>query len=548
MTSSRRLPSDPPHDGSTTVVSVAHVLPAEYPATPPFDPSEAYPELGHAGSRTSQTENSVYAAVRRSLLLARLDEVHANSDEWNPLGDLVTPGFQVLVKPNLVFQPGGQVDGEALITHPSVLRPILDYVCLALQGKGSVLVADSPLQSADFGRIVEFAGLSLMLQDCAARWGVDVSLLDLRREISVFDRLGRFQGQAQRAGDPQGYSTVDLGISSALEPVTGESGTGFRITDYDLLKLHSFHRRGTHKYVIANSVLASDAVICVPKLKVHKKAGMTGALKNLVGTVGLKECLPHHRAGAPADGGDEYPRRELALTVADALMARFWRGPSTLSGRAARLAAMACLLLSKRVEQQRGWMHCREGNWSGNDTIWRTVADLNRIALYADKHGVMHNDPQRGYFAIVDAVVGGDKDGPLHPEPVHAGLIVAGHQALWVDWVCASLMGFVPARIPLLPGCLGLDLWPLTDQAELEVRVRFDDGRALSLLDIRAAESACPFRPCKNWESILTETSRDSLIRRRAGQDGSTADGRSFTEPERSIPTAGRGDDNEDLM
>lgn len=76
--------------------------------------------------------------------------------------------------------------------------------------------------------------------------------------------------------------------------------------------------------------------------------------------------------------------------------------------------------------------------------------------------------------------------------------------------------------------------------------MRFDDGRTLSLVDIRAAKSACPFRPCKNWESILTETSRDSLTSRRAGQDGSTADARSFTEPERSIPTAGRGDDNED--
>lgn len=99
----------------------------------------------------------------------------------------------------------------------------------------------------------------------------------------------------------------------------------------------------------------------------------------------------------------------------------------------------------------------------------------------------------------------------------------------------------------LLPGCLGLDPWPLTDHAEPEVRVRLDDGRTQSLLDSRTAESACPFRPCKNWESILTETSRDSLTSRRAGQDGSTADARSFTEPERSIPTVGRGDDNEDL-
>jgi hypothetical protein len=80
---------------------------------------------------------------------------------------------------------------------------------------------------------------------------------------------------------------------------------------------------------------------------------------------------------------------------------------------------MACFLLSRTVEQQSGWMHCREGNWSGNDAISPTVADVNWIALYADRHGVMHNDPQRGNFAIVDAVIGGGTDGPLHPEPVH---------------------------------------------------------------------------------------------------------------------------------
>lgn len=191
-------------------------------------------------------------------------------------------------------------------------------------------------------------------------------------------------------------------------------------------------------------------------------------------------------------------------------------------------------------------MNCREGDWSGNDTIWRTVADLNRIVLHADKHGVMHNNPQRGYFAIIDAVVGGDTDGPLHAEPVHSGLIVAGHQALWVDWVCASLMGFVLGRIPLLSGCLGLDPWPLTNQGKQEVRVIFDDGRILPLPDPRVAETACPFRPCKNWESILSETARDLLNGRKSGQDCSVAEERLFTEPEWPTCTAGRGDDYED--
>lgn len=176
------------------------------------------------------------------------------------------------------------------------------------------------------------------------------------------------------------------------------------------------------------------------------------------------------------------------------------------------------------------------------------VSNLHAIKPVSEIDGVMHNESQRGYFAIVDAVIGGDTDGPLHPEPVHSGLIVAGSHALWVDQVCASLMGFSPERRPILHSYpdLDLDSWLLTEQGKQQVRVRCDNGRVLSLLDLEVAGIECAFRPCKNWESILTEACRVGVNRRTAEQGSRVAETRPFTGLHRPACTANRRDDQED--
>ena len=53
--------------------------------------------------------------------------------------------------------------------------------------------------------------------------------------------------------------------------------------------------------------LEADVIINLPKLKTHQKAGITCALKNLIGINGNKEYLPHHRIGGFELGGDCYP-------------------------------------------------------------------------------------------------------------------------------------------------------------------------------------------------------------------------------------------------
>ena len=78
------------------------------------------------------------------------------------------------------------------------------------------------------------------------------------------------------------YVIVDLGVKSMVEPISADASK-FRVTQYDPRKMFEHQRPGVHRYLIAKDVLDADLVINLPKLKTHKKAGITAALKNLVG-------------------------------------------------------------------------------------------------------------------------------------------------------------------------------------------------------------------------------------------------------------------------
>ena len=51
----------------------------------------------------------------------------------------------------------------------------------------------------------------------------------------------------------------------------------------------------------------ADVVISLPKMKTHKKTGVTLSIKNFVGITADKNYLPHHTWGSPKHGGDDYP-------------------------------------------------------------------------------------------------------------------------------------------------------------------------------------------------------------------------------------------------
>src|SRR5215475_7036548 len=125
-----------------------------YPQKGPFHPSERFPE--YRFREISIEPNKVYAAVRELFKTLLLDRENYGLKAWNPLGEIISPGNQVVIKPNFVMDRhyiGG--DYNSVVTHGSVIRAIVDYVAIALQGEGHVIIADAPMLDNNFNRIVQ---------------------------------------------------------------------------------------------------------------------------------------------------------------------------------------------------------------------------------------------------------------------------------------------------------------------------------------------------------------------------------------------------------
>ena len=70
-----------------------------------------------------------------------------------------------------------------------------------------------------------------------------------------------------------------------------------------------------------------------------------------------------------------------------------------------------------------------------------------RVFHFADREGQIQNTPQRRFFSVIDGIIGGDNKGPLEPDPIPAGVLLAGENLLAVDLVATRLMGFDPLKV-----------------------------------------------------------------------------------------------------
>jgi len=482
-------------------VSVVRDPSAQYPVAPPFDPSSLYPELGRlpGGPPPIASErNAVYALVRSGLLAAGFDRQHAGTPDWNPLGTLVPRIGLVVIKPNLVLEstPRRQFDGS-IVTHASVVRPLIDYIRLAGGRDVQILVGDVPLQGADFGQLVMENGLAELIRKLNERGDSNLVLADLRRERALVDAAGFIKRIEGLAGDPRGYQEVDVGGASLLEGLPAEQFEGFAVSDYQARSTQRAHAPGVHRYLVPASVLAADLFINVPKLKTHQKAGLTVAIKNLVGVNGDKARVPHYRLGGPSASGDEYPPGAAILRALQARTARLLQGRSRVLYRAVRhfwRATRHLVLPRHSMESAAGAVTLVSGGaWHGNDTLWRSLHDLNLLLRFADRDGVIRNVAQRSYLCIVDGIIAGEGDGPLLPVARHEGVILVGDDALAIDLVAARYMGLDWRRIPQLAGALE------ARPAWTTVHEPLEDGGVTVIANTTPWHSPRPFRPAPGW-------------------------------------------------
>ena len=275
----------------------------------PFRPSEKYPDSPF--EEIGKSDNHIYSMVREGFRLMGYDSDNFGKDCWNPLGDIIKTGDTVVIKPNMVMDINGIVEKgtDCLYTQPCVVAAVIDYVVIALKGNGKIVVGDAPMQACKFDRLVEESGylrLIRYLNNKLSRTGIQVILVDFR-ELRSESRNGILYSVTERYEySGEGSILINLGENSEFASQSEYTYENIRITNYDPALLKQHHNSKVNEYKVSKEILNADVIINMPKPKVHRKGGVTIALKNLVGINCRKEYLPHHTNGSIKEGGDEY--------------------------------------------------------------------------------------------------------------------------------------------------------------------------------------------------------------------------------------------------
>lgn len=476
-------------------VAIIREAEAFYPP-PPFSPSEDFPEYPFKGELNKE-ENEIYKMIRNLLHSFELDSDNFGTSGWNPLGELIKPGDRVLLKPNLVrhYHPNN-MDVSSIITHGSVIRAMLDYVYIALKGEGEVVIGDASIQSCDFNMVKKMAGLS-DIESFYHNRKISLNIMDFRLIRAIVDKsstYGTVMKYEKLSGDPAGYTKIDVGDDSFLEPVSCYYRK-FRVPAYNPMEMAAHHRKGVHSYIIPNTVLRSDVIINLPKMKTHHKAGVTGALKNAVGINNHKDCLPHHRIGSKEENGDEYRYKSIWKEIHSWFSDKKAMSQNVTFKRAVFPFEYLLFRLARKFSRDTYF----EGSWWGNDTVWRTILDLNKILLFADAGGSLTDSAQRKIFSVVDGIVAGEEDGPLAPTPKQCGILICGLNPVAVDTVMTEVMGFDFREIPQIKNAYDVAVRPFVGYLPEDIEVILPDRESASSGSIPG--SFCfDFIPSRGWQ------------------------------------------------
>lgn len=355
----------------------------------------------------------------------------------NHISEDAINGKKILIKPNWVRHEICEQDKVCLCTHDSIIISLLQVL---LQFKPtSILVGDAPIQGCDWSKLLSESFIK-RVHNLSNDYNIPIIIKDFRRVI--FDPQTNDLKENQHPQDD--YIIFDVADKSYLEEISTNKNK-FRVTCYNPDKLAETHHKGMHKYCVIKDVFECDTVITVPKIKTHQKSGLTNSLKILVGINGDKDYLPHHRIGAVGHGGDCYkgwhPLRRISELVLDE--ANRHRG-GKIYPYLSFISTVLWRLSSPNPEQNLA------AGWYGNDTVWRMVLDLNRIAEFGKKDGTISEKPQRTLYTLCDGIIGGQGNGPLNPVPLPLGILSFSNDAYAMDEVAGILFNLNMDRIPLL--------------------------------------------------------------------------------------------------
>lgn len=474
------------------LVAIEQIDNTKYPQDD-FNPNTKYPEYPFGNREINANGNKAYELVRNCLAHMGLDAARFGTPEWNPLGEYIKPGNFVIVKPNLVMHvnenKGVEENAfECLITHSSCIRAICDYCIIALKGTGRLMVGDAPMQGCDFEEILRKNKL-LEVQKFYHEHEIEIEIKDFRQYESKFN--GNKVIVDKKYNQTNGV-IVHMGQKS--QHFGANTNGAYQVSDYDKADTANFHHDAMHDYEIIKDILDADVVINFCKPKTHRLAGITAAMKNMVGITYNKACLPHRTAGSVVERGDAYLNKSFLKRVADEALTKKIRAENAGNFAYATLLRYvygAALVTARKFGKDPYYI----GGWYGNDTIWRTICDLNYIARYADKEGILQKEQQRAVLNFGDMIIAGQRNGPVNPSPKELGIIIGSDDPAAFDVTLCKLMGFAFDRIPLCKNIVEGKTW--IEYEEPLVISNFSESKKLNSITFPAAWK---FEPHDAWK------------------------------------------------
>lgn len=403
-----------------------------------FRPSRKYPE--YLFDEISKKDNHVYDMIRKWFLMMKLDIKNYWTYSWNPLWKFIEKWNKVVVKPNLVMDYNPTWEGvECLYTQPSIVAAIVDYVIIALKWSWEIVIWDAPMQECNFEKLISESWYDKLIEfyHKKLKWtNIKIKLEDFRELKTIC----AFWAYKQNIVDDTLWIVVDLGNDSEFSNLTEEQFKNLRITNYDPSILNSHHNAFKNEYYINKTILEADAIINVPKPKTHRKAWVTIALKNLIWINARKEYLPHHMNWSKIDNKwDEYLLPSYIKRILDKIIDirnKLVNQKKHFLSRLLFIFRHGLTMIVKFFSKDKFF------EWSryGNNTISKTIIDLNKIVRYADKNWKMSDKIQRNYFIVADMIISWEKEWPIAPSPKNVWMIAMWENPIYFDETIWTLM------------------------------------------------------------------------------------------------------------
>src|SRR5947208_279201 len=153
-------------------------------------------------------------------------------DPENPFKEWLNPGCCVGIKPNWVYHDNlNENDLDALVTHTSLIKHVIDLVAVALEGSGTILlIGDAPLQSCNFHALIKRTRISEVVDEVRRRYpGLNVTVEDWRLTTLEKTNAAQRHHSDYDSRISEDYEIVDLGTKSFLADISDYSDK-FRVT------------------------------------------------------------------------------------------------------------------------------------------------------------------------------------------------------------------------------------------------------------------------------------------------------------------------------